>query len=241
MRLLTKSEITRQKSVERKTEIDEGVKLARRIDEMRETLAKEEANLAKYRSETAPMVMKETDVLIEKRTTLQKDIAELKKKRRELMQPLDAEWKKVKDGQKELERKESDLKDRVCLIENREEKLSQHEQQLAIEKGRIADEKKRSTATLVEVSELHAQAQADTVEADRRLAEATVYCENQYKILTSRETDLAARERENVLRQKSLTAREKEVNLREKFINDKYQTLLRAQTYVSRKRIKRPK
>ena len=50
MRLMKKSDITKANAQAKKREIDEGVKLAKRIDGLRETLADEEQSLEKFPS-----------------------------------------------------------------------------------------------------------------------------------------------------------------------------------------------
>jgi len=52
MRLLAKREVDQRKSVERARDIDEGMKLARQVDTLRETKAEEEASLARFRTES---------------------------------------------------------------------------------------------------------------------------------------------------------------------------------------------
>lgn len=80
MKLLTKPEVQREKASERKVEIDQGVMLAKKIDVLRETFSKEEANLAKFRLETLRLVQKEIDDRILQRNNLDREL-EIKNER----------------------------------------------------------------------------------------------------------------------------------------------------------------
>lgn len=74
MRLLPKQEVNDRLKESRRIEIDEGAKLARKIDTLRETALKEEANLTKFREESIKIVTEEIKKLIEKKETLLKEI-----------------------------------------------------------------------------------------------------------------------------------------------------------------------
>lgn len=78
MKLLSKIEINTLKSVERKKEIDEGVKLAKKVDTLREVASKEESNLRKFRIETLAIIQSEINLKIKERDSLLEEIKKLK-------------------------------------------------------------------------------------------------------------------------------------------------------------------
>ena len=80
MKLLDKQEITRQKSLERKLEVEEGIKLAKRVDTLRELSSKEQTSLSKFRDESLAQIRKEIDSLITERNNLILENEELEKK-----------------------------------------------------------------------------------------------------------------------------------------------------------------
>lgn len=90
MKLLRKQEIVLKKNDERKKEIDEGVKLAKTVDVLRQTLGKEQANLAKFRTETLKSIQLDIDNKIKERDELGGQIntlkEELEKKKRKLQE-----------------------------------------------------------------------------------------------------------------------------------------------------------
>lgn len=84
MKLLPRQEITALKNIERKKEIDEGAKLAQKIDVLRETAAKEEASLSKFREKTLGLIRGDVMQLSQERNILQIEVDILRKEKREL-------------------------------------------------------------------------------------------------------------------------------------------------------------
>ena len=104
MRLLKKSEVTQKKAQARKQEIDEGVKIAQKVDAVRNTLAEEEANLDKFRTESVKNIKAELAPLEEKRDGLKKEVQELERTREQLLIPLTEEWEEVETAKKQIEK-----------------------------------------------------------------------------------------------------------------------------------------
>lgn len=77
MRLLDKKEITADSALERKRQIDEGLRLAKRIDALRQTELEEQAKLGKFRTETLKILKEEVDMLQAKKKALLKEIETL--------------------------------------------------------------------------------------------------------------------------------------------------------------------
>lgn len=92
MKLLVKSDIAKAKSVERQQEIQEGLKLAKRVDTLREVAAAEEASLAKWRTETVKLIQDEITSFAAKRDELQKQVSKLEADMVATMEPLDKRW-----------------------------------------------------------------------------------------------------------------------------------------------------
>lgn len=79
MRLLHKQDIDTSKADERKREIDEAVKLARKIDFLRKTLADEEARLYRWRDETMKTILEEIQVQHNKLQEIKQQVADANK------------------------------------------------------------------------------------------------------------------------------------------------------------------
>lgn len=95
MRLLQKSEIDKANAEATRKTIDEGIKIARRIDSLRETASQEEKSLEDFRVKTVKVIHSEIDSLIHERDALTTEVEELRKAKKEAQKPLDAEWKRV--------------------------------------------------------------------------------------------------------------------------------------------------
>lgn len=74
MKLLSKEDTQKLKTLERKMDIDEGLKIARKIDQLRKDYSNEETKLKRFKEENE----KEVDLLIQKRDLLIEEIESLK-------------------------------------------------------------------------------------------------------------------------------------------------------------------
>lgn len=84
MKLLTKQTIFDIKALERKREIDEGAKLASKVDTLRALSSAEQARLSKFQEDTLSHIRKEIDSKIEIRDVITIEIEELEKKKNSL-------------------------------------------------------------------------------------------------------------------------------------------------------------
>lgn len=88
MNLLPKKEIDLLKSSEKKIEIDQGIRLARKIDLLRETAAQEEDNLRKFRDETLKVIKAEIDGLLRRKKIVEDEITLLENKKEDIKKEL---------------------------------------------------------------------------------------------------------------------------------------------------------
>lgn len=89
MELLKKSAIDTLKANERKREIDEGMKLASRVDKLRELASTEQTNLSKFRDTTMKAIRNEIDTEIAKKDALVRENTELREENARLKQVLE--------------------------------------------------------------------------------------------------------------------------------------------------------
>lgn len=93
MRLLPKSEVDKAKALDRQREIEEGKKLATRVDTLRDTHAKEEAELQSFRSKTLAQIQIEVNGEIERLEDVKREVNEKRQELFSLSGPLDKAWK----------------------------------------------------------------------------------------------------------------------------------------------------
>lgn len=169
MRLLKKQEIASLKAKEQAREIQEGVKIASKVDSLRELQATTEQNLEKYRRETLASVQKDIDIAIDRRDEIKKEILVLQDK-------LDAMLPGMETTRKELKKKEEYLEKTSLDIERRKEELSLAELDILEAKKEAKDTLAR-VKTLESAIALSAQKSAEYEEKTRKTLHSTTEAE----------------------------------------------------------------
>lgn len=131
MKLLDKRTIDAGLANERKSEIDRGLALARRVDTLREKQVTEEENLKKYRTTAFMQVQYEIGQLIETKENLEKQCSDARELRTELLKPLDEEWMKIDLAKNQIDAGFKDLKDRLSDVEKKQTKISLHKDKIS--------------------------------------------------------------------------------------------------------------
>ena len=208
MRLLPKSEIDTLKAKQRQREIDEGLKLTRRVDSIREAIGEEEANLEKFRRETIASIQSEIEPLADKRDLLKKEVQELKSEREEALKPID-------DKKHELELEEIALSERETKVLNKE---------IAVKKDR-----KEATELLRKAKQNFDHSQVLEEEAVNRQKDATIKLREAGELMEeaetarretnayvlSKEADISEEYRKLDLRKEALDQREERIIIEE--------------------------
>lgn len=228
MRLLSRIEINTQKSREREQEVQEGMKLAKRVDSLREIQAQEEASLTKFRIKTLAKIHEETKEKAARLQEITQEVQKLSLERIELQRPLDKAWKDVATKQNEIIAQEEELKKKEEDIENRDVELASQIHSVAIEARRLGSEKAHVAQVQKETKRSLSEAKDVLFEANNikdRTIRAKERIENE---LTHREALAAVRERECMIREEQ-AQRIIEENLEEKRqLADQRATLERA-------------
>lgn len=231
IKLLPKSEIDKLKAEEKRREIEEGRKIAERIDTLRETVSEEEASLERFRVETVSKINDEIIAKTTERDTLEHLLVELREQRVQLLKPLDEEYEGVRIQRLQLTQWEESLT-------SREESV--------IEKEGLADEDSKEAQKRLQ----RAKAQEEIVnirlsEANRaaKASEDAYVIAKEVKVATDREAKqrlLALTHREDAasLRENNATIVESDLSAREKALQDGNK-LLRDREALHERTIKR--
>lgn len=208
MKLLSKSEVAKAQADAKKREIDEGLKLARKVDNLREIKAQEEASLEKFRKDTVSKINEEITALTSQRDTLTSEVAQLKKERKKLMEPLDGEWEKIHEAK-------LDLSNRENLITSKEETISKQESitrsnlkesKDTLERSILKDERaadllksaddanKEATKALKNAKDVEAKALSSKEEVEKELAERDMAMAAKERGLEMRDANLKTKE-----------------------------------------------
>lgn len=79
MLLPSAKDVQKERTEERRNLIEEGIKIARKIDTLRDTLGKEERALKQFRDNSMKVVLSEIRVFQDERDSLKKEIKACKK------------------------------------------------------------------------------------------------------------------------------------------------------------------
>lgn len=221
MRLMAKSDIDKAKAAAQRQSIDEGLKLAKRVDALREVSAAEEASLERFRSETLKVIHAEITEVTEKRDTLKKEVADLEALKVELQKPLDEEWVRLYSYEQVVMLREDDVKVKEMEVLG---KLTEADNlRIEAQKHLLESETAHhlSLIKLKEASTKEGEAFATFKEADKKLVEAERIRAKADSEFTAKEKELADREQRVIMAEANLKTRNKELTNAEKRLRDR--------------------
>lgn len=213
---------------ERRVDIDNGIKLARKVDTLRETIQKEEQKLELFKTSTVKIVQEEIDLKIKEKEKLEKDIISLDEKRKDLLKPLDEEWDKVNEEKKLVESIKS-----IALSEKKksDELLFESNTRLSEvqkEEQRVSNLKEQAKLELEKANNMSSEAQNCLIEAKKEESRITSHVKKEMAKIAKKEAVLTATVLDIELREKKVKEDEK-FNQEEKIRNaDMRSTLERA-------------
>ena len=227
MKLLKKEEIGKHKAAERQREVDEGVKLAQRVDALREVAAQEEASLEKFRRETIATIHKEIEAATAERDTLKAEVKTLQTQREEAMIPVVEAWKKVKETALLHDKIQQELNDRHTGLKVKEGYADETLRDLSTRKERVRQEEARTHELLVEADQKRDAAAETEMKANDLLIKAIKTMEQTEAKGSELASFLEAREKAIALKEEEL--RKQEIDLAKEFsrLKDREATLER--------------
>lgn len=211
MKLLAKSEVAKAKAADRQREVAEGLKLAGRVDSLREVAAHEEASLAKFRRETIEVIHAEIVAETYKRDLLIGEVSVLEDRKREALKPLDDQREELRQIEAKNVAWVDDLFEREVAVIVRDGVLSEREVvlQKLEEKARYTQEdaeRRQAEAAIMET-----MAGTKNMEASEILRKAHAEAETLVSNAMEREEWVTQREDAVFLKEEEL--REKEIEL----------------------------
>jgi chromosome segregation ATPase len=130
MRLLSKKIIQEQVAEQKRQQILDGVKVATKVDKLREEFAQLQRQRLDFLEGNKRALEEELQPLYTKLENLKGQVKQLAEERKELKKPLDDEWKLLeetkvifKSQQEEFNKKEMDLEDIKVFLNNRQEEV----------------------------------------------------------------------------------------------------------------------
>lgn len=228
-RLLEKQEIAQKKSNEKRLEIDEGLKLARKVDSLRETAAVEEAKLKKFRDESLRQIKSEITPWSRKLEDIKANVLHCEERRRKALEPITREMEELKSTREAITRMEDEAYKRTVILTDREEKIKEKEDDIKIQLRKIETKEAKADEHFENSEKALAESKQVLADASQKARTIVREAKDRENEIITREAQVAVREREAMLREDANARKTKELNDRERFINDKYETLLRTE------------
>lgn len=241
MRIPKKQEAQVMAEEGKRQSIDEGMKIAQRVDTLRQELTNLTEQRKNFIEGTKEALQREITPL---NVTLEGMRTELKDGREELVrlrQPLDVEWENLRLGQGTLVTSLEEIGLKKIELSNRELLISQKEKE-------NQESFKRIQTLKSEVEDLHSQADKNKVQSELILKASQNKVQATDEEITERLGEL--KKKENIVEfnrkgndqiTKNQAKKEQELITFEQQLNDKYKTLLQATEEVNGKRTTRRK
>lgn len=235
VRLLSKSEIAKANAISKKQEIDEGLKLSRKVDALRELQSKEESELEAFRRASLAALHEEISGLSVQKEKLALEV-------REAQDFLRKELSKTK--QKRLDDLESALKSKELELQKRSEELDlleidnevAHRQSLE-DQNRAIEEQERARKAVLEAQAVNAEAQEALKRAKDIESGALALASEKTEALSLRENALALKEKEISELENKNRELKQELEIEKKQVADQRATLTRAAERIRQNRI----
>lgn len=230
MRLLPRSEVNKAKALDRQREIDEGKKLATRVDTLRELAAEEDTNLSKFRDKMVAQIMADIKPLQEEHDGLVHKIGQRKLELVQLMQPINTLWDDVNKAQAINNGWEDDLTAREAQTAIAAGEVAKRRHDLEVDEARLADVKKNIDELAAESVRINTNAREFLAQARNDAQVLLSNSEGLQLDITRREELVAARERDAKIVEAKNKADAKDNRDTARSLKDKYDTLERTLT-----------
>lgn len=225
MKILQKKEIDLFKAKERHLEVQEGRKLAEKVDSLRELVAKEQANLTKFREETIAKVHAQIDDLINTKVALEAEVGTLENRRTNAQKPVDLKLSEIASREEVISQDKKEIADRVATLDEKKRQLDARESNVKNSEESLAQLKeaikKASESVLLDKK----NANADLREAQKIREKAQQESKRISGDLKAREDAVAARERDVLNEYAHIAEQTKHFSALERAIIDREETL----------------
>jgi hypothetical protein len=227
MKLLDKKKINSDQNFQKALLIQDGIKIAKKIDILRETLSTLENQHSSFIDNTKKALKEATEELNGTKAQLESDIKTLQSQREALRIPLDNEWAKLNEDRIEFNHSKDELvKEKLVLIE-RETEIKKKEEELIKRESALRNMEEELDADVDAVQLALRNAQAEEKQSKQRSEFSDKLIEKRIAEVVLREKKCLFDEEANEIVAQTLKEKEKQIENREKAVRDKYETLLR--------------
>lgn len=196
MKLLKKSAVSSELAQQKKNQIDEGVRIASKVDALRQSLASLESQEREFISGMQSRLRAETDHLHREIESLKSEILSLEEKRALLLIPLDAERESVRSAKSENDSLRSKIDAGLRRISDKESKMDLISKESRSRLSNIKVRERELEKTIARAIENVDKAGIERSESERIKAESESHYMAKNKEFLAREAAIASRERE---------------------------------------------
>jgi hypothetical protein len=201
MKLLDPRTIQSNLNSQRKSDIDQGLTLARKVDTLRETLSVEEAKITAFRDATIKEVQKQIDAKIKERDVLAQEIEDAQKVHDHLSLLLDKEWGEVdveKEQlsflQKRIDGLQKEAETKIAEVEKQLKEIEVEKQRQQFMREQIEKQAEQSSNILTEAQDRFAKAIDEESRVAITVRKKTRKLDEREAILQATVNDIALRE-----------------------------------------------
>lgn len=213
MKLLRPSDIQTLKNEEAKAEIDQGILLARKIDQLRDTATKEKAQLEAFRKEATETIQAELNEYNHKVQSVKSELQQLEIKRNELLKPLDEEWSKLYQIKSEIEGEKKQFENDKGLLEQDKKNLEREKIYIEnIKKNRQTEFDKAQEARLLAETNKR-QIEGELANIQKMRSEHSKKYDERLQTISRHAEELLAQIKAQKEYKKTLLKKEKELKL----------------------------
>lgn len=228
MKLLDRKTVNTVMAGERKSQIDEGVILAKKIDAMRESYSSLQTQQQLFVDSISTSLTDRTNALNEEIYYKENIVKDLEQKRIKLLEPLTIKWDEVKKAEEDVAIwKEEQIKKGKELF-SVQQVLEEREKEISLEEERMVDLKKQINLQVDKVYESSLKAQNTLLAAIDRETEINAQLATKKRKIEEKEQEVLVRERNAILKEELLKRDEEEIIKTKLQLADQRATLNRA-------------
>lgn len=237
MKLLKREEVNTIKASERKLEIDEAVKLAKKVDYLRKTSSEEEASLAKAREKSLLLLRTDIENLTVEKRVLDIEVKALQEARMLAEAPIDLveKWDKVKADELRVEDEKVDILNRETNIIAREAGVQATQKFLFVKEETLKENENLTNRLLSEAKDQYEIAEKVRNNAQYEQKKAQKELKSKENELKQKENDLGFQERDLEIEKENLVKEASDIALEKLHIASQQETL--RQAWISIKKL----
>lgn len=226
-KLKTKQDIERQKTSERSKEVQEGVKLAKSIDLLRETYSQEQVKLKLFRDSSLKLIKDQIDNLENEKKSLDSEVKKLKDERIIAQAPIDLvqEWKKVRKDRREIDIVKNDLLNRETQVIGRELGVETSKKEIFEREEKLKEIEETSNNYLIQTGKNYEVSEKMKIDTEQYKLDTIKTLEDRERKLDSKEQELKYRESDLTLEKQSIIQQKIDIEKEKIHIESQQQSL----------------